>query len=119
VVYARTVTELNANSLHDWLERYGPEFGWHSEIDLTLLQEAANAGEVCLIVGKRRDLNRSGHLVAVAPEHDAFQAQRGVDGKVIRPVESQAGTRNFRFAVNQDAWWRDSKFQSFAFWRHR
>jgi predicted chitinase len=118
VVYGQTVTEINANGLHDWLERYGPEFGWHSEVDLTLLQEAANAGEVCVIVGKRRDLNRSGHIVAVAPEHADVQAQRDKDGHVTRPVESQAGTRNFCYNVNRIAWWSDDKFQSFAYWRH-
>lgn len=118
VVYDRTVRELNANALHDWFERYGAAFGWQPEVSLTLLQEAANVGEVGIIVGKRKDLNRSGHIVAVAPEHGGFQARRTAAGDVTRPVESQAGTRNFRYAVNQRAWWLGTEFQSFSLWRH-
>ncbi len=119
VRYGETVRELNANALHDWLEDHGPAFGWVREIDLTTLQAAANAGEVCLIVAKRRDLNQSGHITAVVPEHEDFVARRDAAGGVIRPVESQAGVSNFRYAVNDRAWWLNSRFQSSAFWRHR
>lgn len=116
--YGETVRELNANALHDWLEDHGPGFGWRPEIDLTTLQAAANAGEVCLIIGKRKDLNRSGHVSMVVPEHGDFVARRGPSGDVIRPVESQAGTNNFKCAVNHAAWWLNTRFQSCAYWRH-
>jgi len=68
VVYDRTVREINANGLHDWFNDYGRGYGWLPEVTLTLLQEAANSGEVCIIVGKRQNLNQSGHIVAVVPE---------------------------------------------------
>ncbi len=116
--YGQTVRELNANALHDWLDDHGTHFGWHREFDLTTLQAAANAGEACLIVGKRQDLNRSGHIVAVVPESPGFKALRDAALEVLRPVESQAGVNNFQFAVNRTAWWRNGKFQSYAFWRH-
>lgn len=116
--YGETVRELNANALHDWLEDHGPAFGWRREVDLTTLQAAANAGEVCLIIGKRKDLNRSGHVSMVVPEHGDFIARRVASGDVIRPVESQAGTNNFKCAVNNAAWWLNARFQSCAFWRH-
>src|SRR5690606_14821394 len=64
VEYGRTVRELNANALHDWLEDFGPAFGWQREVELTALQAAANAGEVCVIVARRVDLNRPGHITA-------------------------------------------------------
>ena len=118
VAYGESVRELNANALHDWLEDYGTAFGWHREVDLTTLQAAADAGEVCLTVARRKDLNRSGHVLAVVPQQPAFQAQRDAAGRVTRPVESQAGARNFKYAVNRSAWWLDDKFQAFAFWRH-
>lgn len=118
VRYGETVRELNANALHDWLEDHGRYFGWHQEVDLTTLQAAANAGEVCVIVGKRKDLNRSGHITAVVPEHNGFHARRSAAGDVIRPVESQAGVSNFRCAVGRSAWWLNTRFQSCAFWRH-
>ncbi len=68
VEYGRTVRELNANSLYDWLEDFGPAFGWRREVELTALQAAANAGQVCVIVARRVDLNRPGHITAVVPE---------------------------------------------------
>ena len=40
------------------------------------------------------------------------------DGEVLRPLESQAGTRTLARGVSVRAWWASSRFQSFAFWRH-
>lgn len=118
VAYGDTVRELNANALHDWLEEHGTRFGWHREFDLSSLQAAANAGEVCLVVARRKDLNRSGHIVAVVPEDEDRLAHRDAVGEVLRPLESQAGTRNFRHEVSRSAWWREARFQSHAYWRH-
>jgi hypothetical protein len=73
---------------------------------------------VCLVVAKRRDLNRSGHIVAVVPESDGYAAARDDAGEVLRPVESEAGATNHRLVVKATAWWRDARFQAFAFWRH-
>ncbi len=117
-VFGQTVRELNANAVHDWLDEHGVAFGWIRELDLTLLQTAANAGEVCVIVAQARDLNRSGHISAVIPEQGAHQARRSADGEVLRPLESQAGTRTLARGVSVRAWWASSRFQSFAFWRH-
>jgi hypothetical protein len=116
--YGSTVRELNANAIHDWFDEHGTSHGWHHEVDMTALQDSANAGEVCIIIAKRKDLNRSGHVTAVVPEHEAFHARRNRSNEVIRPVESQAGARNFRFAVNESAWWLSGIYQSFALWRH-
>jgi predicted chitinase len=117
VRYDNTVGELNANTLHDWLRDFGPDFGWRFVPDLDVLQASANTGQVCLIVAKRRDINRSGHIVAVVPE-DQVRAARAANGGVLRPVESQAGVTNHRLVVKPTAWWRGEQFQSFAFWRH-
>lgn len=118
--YDDTVRELNANALHDWLADHGPGFGWHRETSLTTLQAAANSGDVCLIIARRRDLNRSGHVSVVIPEHDTAMARRDRDGCVTRPVESQAGTRNHCVIVHQGSpWWLHERYQSFAFWRCR
>jgi predicted chitinase len=118
VEYGRTVRELNANALYDWLEDFGPAFGWQRELDLTALQAAANVGEVCVIVARRLDLNRSGHITAVVPETDEARAVRSAQEEVLRPLESQAGTRNVLCAPPSSAWWQNSRFQAFAFWRH-
>jgi predicted chitinase len=118
IVYGDTVREMNANMLHDWFEDYGAGFGWTNEIGLDTLQEAANDGEVCIIVAQRRDLNRSGHIVAVVPEQDGFRATRNARGEVTHPVESQAGATNFRMRVGSRHWWQqETKFRSFGYWR--
>ncbi|MHB1372932.1 MAG: glycoside hydrolase family 19 protein [Thauera sp.] len=118
VEYGRTVRELNANALYDWLEDFGPAFGWQREIELTALQAAANAGQVCVVVARRVDLNRPGHITAVVPETGAAKAVRSARNEVLRPLESQAGTRNVLRAPAVSAWWLNSRFQAFAFWRH-
>lgn len=116
--YADTVREKNANGLLDWLVDYGAGFGWRRTLDLDVLQGAANNGEVCIIVAQRRDLNRSGHVTAVVPEHRDFHAARNARGEVARPLESQAGTRNHRFVVKPRAWWTETRYAAFGFWRH-
>ncbi len=118
VKYNTTVRELRANDLHDWLEDYGESFGWRSVTDMDELQAAANVGEVGIIVAKRRDNGRPGHITAVAPEHASFTAARNSSGLILRPLESQAGSKNYRFVTKRTAWWQHDKFESFSFWRH-
>jgi hypothetical protein len=118
VRYDDTVRELNANMLHDWFVDWGPGLGWQREIHLDVLQAAANRGEVCIIVARRRDLNRSGHITAVVPENDGFKAVRSQAGTVLRPLESQAGAKNHNFVAKSKSWWLDPRFQSHGFWRH-
>ena len=117
VLYGNTVRELTANVLHDWFIDYGGGFGWGRVFSATELQDGANAGKVAIIVAKRVNLARSGHILAVLPEHDGISAAR--DGQeVTRPVQSQAGAENFRARVTPTRWWMDSRFQSFGFWLH-
>jgi hypothetical protein len=115
--YGETVRELNANSLYEWLSNYGQNFGWRREFDLTRLQDAANDGEVCLINAQRRELNRSGHIVAVVPETAQHQARRN-SASVLSPIQSQAGAQNFRYGGTNRTWWTGSQFRAFGFWIH-
>ena len=113
--YGTTVQELNANSLYQWLEEFGPDFGWRRTVNVTKLQEAANSGQVCLIVGQRKELNQPGHICAVVPETKDHIASRKA-GLVSIPLQSQAGSRNFRYGGR--VWWTASQFGRFAFWIH-
>ncbi len=92
-------------------------FVGHSTSDLTELQNAANQGEVCLIIAKRKIKDRSGHVAAVVPESDIFQAKR-YSGEVVQPVESQAGEFNHEYITKGHQWWKKSKFSDFRFWVH-
>ncbi|MNP13243.1 hypothetical protein D3C76_1055170 [compost metagenome] len=118
VAYGQSVRELNANALYDWLEDYGTLFGWYRELDLTTLQAAANAGEVCLAVARHKDLNLAGHIAMVVPEQPERQARRDAAGRVTRPLESYASGKRRKFAVSRTAWWLDDPYRAFAFWRH-
>lgn len=114
--YGATVTELNANALCDWFEQHGGDFGWRRTFDLDELQGAANRGEVGIVVAQRADLNRSGHIVAAVPETPAHRAVRA-GGHVDRPLQSQAGSQNFRYGGTK--FWTEEKFRKHGFWLHR
>ena len=117
VAYGTTVSELNANALHDWLIDYGPGFGWTRCFTAAELQACANGGGAAIIVAKRANTNLSGHIVGISPESAGLKA--GVaDGVVVRPVQSQAGAVNFNRKVPATRWWSDAKFRSFGFWTH-
>jgi len=119
IVYAQTVFELNANSLHNWLVEWGDDFNWQRVNDVDTLQNLVNNnGGVGLICAKRKDLSRSGHIVAVVPETDQHTATRS-NGKVIYPLQSQAGAYNFNyFSQEKKDWWTGSQFSSFVFFFH-
>lgn len=116
VLYGQTVREMNANMLHDWFIEYGQIFGWRRTFDLSESQATANAGSTCIIVAKRKNLARSGHIAAVVPEHGPHEAKGS--GTSIRPVQSQAGSTNHTAKVPSTRWWLRSTFQSFGFWVH-
>lgn len=118
VLYGNTVREMTANMLHDWFIDYGAIYGWARVFDADVLQSAANNGKVAIIVAKRVNVAKSGHIVAVVPETPAVQAAKS-GGLVVRPVQSQAGANNFMAQVPGTRWWADAtKFSSFGFWVH-
>lgn len=119
--YDVTVHELNANALTDWFEDHGARFGWSRTFDLAALQTAANEGRLAVIVAQRTNLNRSGHIQIVAPEHGSFEALRRADGSIAMPLQSQAGTRNFRYGfLGRSAWWANpAQYRKHGFWTHQ
>jgi hypothetical protein len=117
VSYATTVRELNANGLYDWLSDFGDDFGWQPTFDLDELQSRANRGGVGIISAQRQNLNRSGHIVCVLPEAEGHGAER-TGGRVIAPLQSQAGATNKRYFASD--WWvqRASEYRAVGFWYH-
>lgn len=114
VRYGDTVHELNANALFSWLVDFGSQFGWRRVFDLDAMQAHANAGGVGVICAQRKELNRSGHIACVVPETASQQAARS-NGNVVRPLQSQAGARNFRYTNGPRAWWQGTEFREFGF----
>jgi hypothetical protein len=113
VRYGETVREMNANSLLDWFEDFGADYGWNEAFDETEVQDKVNAGKLGIIVAARTNANRSGHITVVLPETDQHQAEREAD-RVIKPLQSQAGgTRHNRFTSK---WYRGTQFRDYDFW---
>ena len=115
-VYGKTVFEQNANSLFDWLQTFGKEFGWTRSFELNEIQEAANSGKVVLICAAHKNANNSGHIAAVVPENASHKAVRNTAGVVSQPLQSQAGRVNKKY-FNQN-WWYQTNYRDFGFWIH-
>ena len=113
-----TVDEVRANDIFRWLRDFGPNFGWSRATSVTALQDHANLGGVSLIVARRKEDGRSGHIVAVVPETATEEARRDATGAVTMPLQSQAGTVNFRYGLSSPNWWKDARFAEAAFWLH-
>lgn len=76
-------TELNANATYDWLNVYGPSYGW-SKVSAEEAQRRANAGHPTVVAWKNES-GGSGHIAVVRP---GTMSSRG-------PAIAQAGRYNF------------------------
>jgi hypothetical protein len=113
-----TIGEVVANGLFAWLRDFGPDFGWRATGTLTKLQTEVNQGAVGVVVARRKEGGRPGHIAIVVPETAEASAKRNSAGEVVAPLQSQAGARNFRYGTGQPDWWRGEQFAEFAFWLH-
>jgi hypothetical protein len=113
-----TIREMRANDIFRWLREFGETFGWRQTSTLTKLQQNANQGGLGLIIARRREEGRPGHMVMVVPETDAKKARRDRAGEVIAPLQSQAGSRNFNRGTGTLNWWTSDRFAESAFWIH-
>ncbi|MBM4288183.1 MAG: hypothetical protein FJ135_08555 [Deltaproteobacteria bacterium] len=117
-LYGNTIYEMRANDLFRWLRDFGPDFGWRQTGTLDKLQLEVNEGAIGLIVARRTNDGKSGHIVAVVPETHPHKARRNGAGQVIAPLQSQAGANNFRYGTGPSNWWLGSQFAESAFWLH-
>ncbi|MEG0861004.1 MAG: hypothetical protein RSD81_20765 [Pseudomonas sp.] len=113
-----TIFEMRANDLFRWLRDFGPDFGWRQTGTLSKLQQVADQGGIGLIVARRKEEGRSGHIVMVVPETPEFSASRNSAGEVTAPLQSQAGATNFRYGTGRANWWKGEQFAESAFWVH-
>lgn len=113
-----TISEQRANDLFRWLRDFGLRFGWRQTGTLTKLQTEVNQGAVGLIVARRIEDGRPGHVVAVVPETEEHRAKRDSAGAVIAPLQSQAGSNNFCYGTGRLNWWQGEQFAESAFWLH-
>ncbi len=117
-LYGDTIDEMRANDLFRWLRDFGLGFGWRQTGSLTTLQREANQGALGVIVARRKEDGRSGHIVTIVPETDAHRARRDAAGEVVAPLQSQAGSVNFQYGTGRSNWWKGEQFAESAFWIH-
>lgn len=96
-VYAKTLFEMNANALYQWLLRWGMTYGWQ-KVDFTEAQTMVNSGAVGVIAAARRDPTKPGHIAVIVPESVEHGMAARAGDTVIAPLQCQAG------AVNRDYW---------------
>lgn len=116
VVYGKTVGELNANALYDWLHKWGAEFGWEPVDDAAAAQQAADAGRIVVICAAQANPTRSGHITVVVPQGDKIAE---VVGGAYRPVQSQAGRKNFECSCDPGRWWEGKSYRGFGIWSNK
>ncbi len=116
-LYGNTIEEIRANNIFRWLNDFGLEFGWRQTGNLTSLQQVANLGGVAIIIARRKEEGKSGHVAIVIPETSLIKAKRNQLGDVIIPLQSQAGSTNYKRWISSE-WWKGNQFAEFAFWIH-
>ena len=117
-LYGNTIEEIRTGNLFRWLRDFGERFGWRQTGDLTKLQNAANIGGLGLIIARSKHDGRPGSISMVAPETELATAKRDATGMVTVPLQSLAGTRNFKLAAGIAKWWQSPDFAEHAFWVH-
>jgi len=113
-----TIDEQRANDLFRWLRDFGLRFGWRRTSTLSKLQQEVNEGAIGIMVARRKEDGRSGHIVLVVPETADEHAKRDATGEVTAPLQSQAGRNNFRYGNGAPNWWKGEEFAESAFWIH-
>lgn len=118
-VFNETVVPIYSSAIHDWFLKWGASFGWKRMTNLEEIQEKVNnEGGVGIICAKRKIVGLSGHIVPIVPETKAKKAYR-VDGKLIYPLQSQAGKLNYNyFSKARKDWWNHERYSSFVVYYH-
>ena len=80
---------MRANDLFRWLRDFGPRFGWRQTGTPTKLQTEVNQGAIGLIVARRKEDGRSGHIVMVVPETDESARREAPAESRPRPCKAR------------------------------
>ncbi len=114
VVYGETVHEMNANALTKWMYDIGQNYyGWEQASDMEAAQLAANEGYLVIILAANKNPKKSGHVNVILPETEQLKAKE-IEG-VYRPIQSQAGAKNYKYNT-LGAWWNNDSHKDGAAW---
>lgn len=124
VKYGEGVTEeMSANKLNDWMRSYGKDFGWVQAASMKTAQEAANDGNIVIILASNKNAAKSGHVNVILAETEQHKSLEHTDGTTL-PLQSQAGGTNFKYDTYTQAttgatnpkWWENSSHKDGAAW---
>ena len=115
---------MNANALTAWMHKTGStEFGWSLASDMDAAQSAANTGSIVILLAANKTASKSGHVSVVLSESTEHTAQRDDAKKVVVPLQSQAGSKNFKYSASSLApgstaktWWADTSHKDGGAW---
>lgn len=119
-IFEDTVQPIYSSAIHDWFMEWGGDYGWERIDDLDDMQNRVNTeGGIGIICAKRKIVGLSGHIVPVVPETDEHKAYRE-NGKVIYPLQSQAGKVNYKyFSKARKDWWNHDRYSSYVLYYHK
>lgn len=110
----KTVNEMNANALYDWLVAWGEYFGWKRASTWQEAQSIVNSrGAVGVICSRRIPVIKSGHIACILPESNSFPVP---NRDVNMPLISQAGQYNFKYKYDKWDWSNKSRYSNVGFW---
>lgn len=118
-VFGETVERIYSSAIHDWFLEWGASFGWKRMHSVDELQNNVNTnGGIGIICAKRKTKGLSGHIVPVVPETSFKKAYRE-NGRVIYPLQSQAGKLNYNyFSKARKDWWNNELYSSYVLYYH-
>lgn len=100
----RSVREMTANALYNWLRTYGSHYGWEEQESLAALQAIVATGQVGMVTG--RSSTNAGHLSFV------LSADEDASGNLI---QTQAG-RQCSTVRSVPKWWEGGEYEEVGYW---
>lgn len=105
--YGVNCREMNANALHDWFDEFGHAFNWVKIHGWKNAMPVVNAGGMAIIVARRKDRSRAGHISVIQPSAEDASS----------PLQWQAGAVNRESFRSQ--WYTSKLYDSYAIWCSR
>ena len=114
--YNQNVIELNANSLYQWLKDCSirPQhlsFGWTQTHPADAQKAVDNLTHFAVIVARRRERNRSGHITVIIPQQ--LHPNHNKSPKPNTPIQSEAGSVN-RQITHNNLWYERNIYDAYG-----
>lgn len=89
VRYGRTVFEVNANAMTDWMLEFGEDLGWERRGGSRRGAGYGQRGKIVILLAARVNPRQSGHVAVVMPEIREADGVRAADGTIETPLRPE------------------------------